>query len=149
MSAVPAQASGGNVELDKAREVCPTLTRRQAGEGALVVDVRERDEIARVAFDLPDVVVMPMSELEHRHGGLPRDRDLIMVCAVGERSLKATYFLMYHGHSRVANMEGGIAKWVRKGFPVRGDAAAAVEATPARCCGSANPAASAGSCCGA
>jgi rhodanese-related sulfurtransferase len=139
MSAVRPQVSGDRVALDKAREVCPTSTRRQAGEGALVVDVRERDEIARVAFDLPDVVVMPMSELERRHGELPRDRDLIMVCAVGERSLKATYFLMYHGHGRVANMEGGIAKWIRKGFPFRGDAAFAREAPAAGCCGSAPP----------
>jgi len=149
MSAVPAQAPDGKVELDKAREVCPTLTRRQAGEGALVVDVRERDEIARVALDLPEVVVMPMSELERRHGELPRDRDLIMVCAVGERSLKATCFLMYHGHSRVANMEGGIAKWARKGFPVRGDASAATATPAAGCCGAANPAANSGGCCGA
>jgi len=149
MSAVPAQAPDRRVELGKAREVCPTLTRREAGEGALVVDVRERDEIARVAFDLPEVVVMPMSELERRHGELPRDRDLIMVCAVGERSLKATYFLMYHGHDRVANMEGGIAKWVRKGFPVRGDASAAVAVPAEGCCGEVKPAASNVGCCGA
>lgn len=146
MSAVAQESAGGRVELETAREVCPTLTRRQAGEGALVVDVRERDEIARVAFDLPEVVVMPMSELESRHGELPRDRDLIMVCAVGERSLKATYFLMYHGYTRVANMEGGIAKWVRKGFPIRGNAAA-VETPAACCCSSARPAASGTGCC--
>lgn len=146
MSAVAQESAGGRVELETAREVCPTLTRRQAGEGALVVDVRERDEIARAAFDLPDVVVMPMSELESRHGELPRDRDLIMVCAVGERSLKATYFLMYHGHTRVANMEGGIAKWARKGFPIRGDAAFAQDTASAGCCGTAKPAG--GGCCG-
>jgi rhodanese-related sulfurtransferase len=114
MSAVRSQDSGDQVALDKAREVCPTSTRRQAGEGALVVDVR--------------------------------DRDLIMVCAVGERSLKATYFLMYHGHGRVANMEGGIAKWIRKGFPFRGDADFARETAPAGCCGTVKPAR--GSCCG-
>lgn len=146
MNAAVAQAAGGRVELEKAREVCPTLTLRQSGEGALVVDVRERDEIARVAFDLPEVVVMPMSELESRHGELPRDRDLIMVCAVGEKSLKATYFLMYHGHTRVANMEGGIAKWARKGFPLRGDAAFAQNTSSPVCCSTAKPAG--GGCCG-
>lgn len=73
---------------------------------------------------------------------LPRDRDLVLACAVGERSLKATYFLMYPGDTQVANMQGGIAKWARKGFPVNGGAgaAAAPAAFAGSCCGSAMPA---------
>ncbi len=143
MSAIAPDVREGPVELAEARRVCPTTTRRLAAQGALLVDVREPDEVARVAFDVPEIIVMPMSELERRHGELPRDRDLIMVCAVGERSLKATYFLMYHGHGRVANMAGGIAKWVRKGFPFRGDSAFAKPAAEAGYCGPA-----ADGCCG-
>jgi len=125
--------------LAEAREVCPTTTLRLSREGALLVDVRERDEIDRLAFDVPDVVVVPMSEFEQRCGELPRDRDLVMVCQVGERSLKATYYLMYRGHTRVANMEGGIAKWARKGFPVKGDVSAAMASRETGCCGGAAP----------
>jgi rhodanese-related sulfurtransferase len=121
------------VELPQAREVCPTTTRRLIAEGALLVDVRELNEVAQVAFDVPSVVLMPLSELEQRFAELPRDRDLVLVCEVGERSLKATYFLMYQGYERVANMEGGLSKWARKGFPIKG-------AHPA-------PAATAGGCC--
>lgn len=123
------------VDVPQAREVCPTTTRRLIGEGALLVDVREFAEVAQVAFDVPGVLLMPMSELEQRFAELPRNRDLVLVCQVGQRSLKATYFLMYHGYTRVANMEGGIAKWARKGFPIKG-------AQPA-------PAPQAGGCCGA
>jgi rhodanese-related sulfurtransferase len=108
------------VELPPAREVCPTTTRRLIGEGALLVDVRELGEVAALAFDMPGVLLMPMSELEQRFAELPRDRQLVIVCAVGERSLKATYFLMYQGYTQVANMEGGIMKWARKGFPIKG-----------------------------
>ena len=60
---------------------------------------------------------------------MPRDRDVILACAVGVRSLKATYFLMYQGYDRVMNMNPGIARWVAKGFPVTGSA----EAAAARC----------------
>lgn len=130
--------------LNEAKEVCPTTTLRMLREGALLVDVRERDEIDSLAFDVPDLVVIPMSEFEHRCAELPRDRDLVMVCRVGERSLKATYYLMYRGYTRVANMEGGIAKWARKGFPVRGNASAAIESAATGCCGGAAPATSAG-----
>ena len=68
----------------------------------------------------PGVLLMPMSELEQRFAELPRDRDLVLVCQVDERSLKATYFLTYHGYTRVANMEGGVFKWAVKGFPIKG-----------------------------
>ena len=122
------------VDLPQAREICPTTTRRLIAEGALLVDVRERSEVAQVAFDLPDIVVMPLSELEQRFAELPRDRELVMVCQSGPRSLKATYFLMYQGYPHVANMEGGIFKWANKGFPIKG-ARAATPAAVGGCCG--------------
>jgi rhodanese-related sulfurtransferase len=131
------------VELPPAREVCPTTTRRLLGEGALLVDVRELDEVAALAFDVPGVLLMPMSELEQRFAELPRDRQLVLVCAVGERSLKATYFLMVQGYNQVANMEGGVMKWARKGFPTQGRVPTGEAA--GGCCCSGAPAE--GSCC--
>ena len=131
------------IDLPQAREVCPTTTRRLIGEGALLVDVRERNEVAQLAFDVPDLVVMPLSEFERRCGELPRDRELVLVCESGPRSLKATYFLMYRGYTRVVNMEGGIVKWAAKGLPVKG-ARAAVPGAAGGCCGDG---AAASSCC--
>jgi rhodanese-related sulfurtransferase len=121
------------IELPQAREVCPTTTRRLIGEGALLVDVRERNEVAQLGFDVPELVVMPLSEFEQRFAELPHDRELVMVCQSGPRSLKATYFLMYQGYTRVANMDGGILKWASKGFPIVGARAATPAA--ASCCG--------------
>ena len=65
---------------------------------------------------------------------LPKDRELILACAVGQRSLKATYFLMYHGYDKVANMQDGLAKWARRGFPMRGDTAAVASGGGGGCC---------------
>jgi len=144
------------IELPQAREVCPTTTRRLIAEGALLVDVRERAEVESLAFDVPAIVGIPMSEFERRFAELPRDRELVLVCRVGERSLKATYFLMYQGYTRVANMKGGIAKWARKGFPVKGgpDMATApaggccgTDAAASACCDGGGVSAPAGSCC--
>lgn len=134
------------VELPAAREVCPTTTRRLLAEGALLVDVRERNETASLAFDVPDLVLMPLSEFERRHAELPRDRELVIACQSGPRSLKATYFLMYHGYTQVANLDGGILKWASKGFPVTGArASATAAAVPAGgCCA---PAGAASTCC--
>jgi rhodanese-related sulfurtransferase len=140
------------VELPAAREVCPTTTRRLLAEGALLVDVREIGEVAQLAFDVPGVLLMPLSELEQRFFELPRDRDLVLVCQVGQRSLKATYFLMYQGFTRVVNMQGGLTKWARKGFPIKGAQSAVPAATTASadsCCGGpAEPVAATSCCCG-
>ena len=147
--------------LPDARQYCPTQTRRKlAEENALLVDVREAEEVAKLAFDVPHIVHIPLSEFEQRFTELPKDRELILACAVGQRSLRATYFLMHHGYDKVANMQDGLAKWVRRGFPVRGDAAAVATSagtcccTPSAgdsggggCCTPSAPAKASGSCC--
>ena len=122
-------------DLAEAREVCPTTTRRLLAEGALLVDVREPAEVAQAGFGDCEVITIPMSQFESRWSEVPRDRDVILACAGGTRSLKATYFLMYQGYDRVTNMQYGMARWAARGFPVTGDAAAAVGAAPVSACG--------------
>jgi rhodanese-related sulfurtransferase len=151
--------------LQVAKEVCPTTTRRLIGEGALLVDVREMREVQALAFDVPDIVCIPLSELETRWSEIPKDREVVMVCQGGARSLKATYYLQYHGYIQVSNMAGGMDKWARKGFPVKGqipssgacgcapgccDTSAPSSASDAGgCCGSSAAESAATSCCGA
>lgn len=137
-------------DLAEAREVCPTTSQRLLKEGALLVDVREPAEVAQVGFGGCDVVNIPLSEFEARWQELPRDRDVILACAVGERSLKATYFLMYQGYDRVVNMRPGIGRWVERGFPITGSAenVAASEAASFCCGGTSEAVPASASCCG-
>ncbi|MDZ7801193.1 MAG: rhodanese-like domain-containing protein [Trueperaceae bacterium] len=121
--------------LPEASQIGPTTAlRRIRDEGALLVDVREHAEVDRLAFDVPGAVTVPMSEFERRYAELPRDRELVLACAVGQRSLKATYYLMFQGYGRVANLSGGMAEWSRNGFPAIGEAGAAVAAEAGGCC---------------
>ena len=137
-------------DLTEAREVCPTTSQRLLREGALLVDVREPDEVAQVGFAGCEVVNIPLSQFEDRWAEVPRDRDVILACAVGMRSLRATYFLMYHGYDRVMNMNPGIARWVARGFPITGSAegVAASEAASGCCGGTSDPSPQAADCCG-
>lgn len=122
--------------LEEAKQVCPTTTRRLVSEGALLVDVRERAEVARIAFDVPAIVNIPLFELEQRWRELPKDRELVLVCESGDRSLKATYYLQFQDYTHVSNMEGGLLKWMRKGFPVIGQRYEVPSAAAASsCCG--------------
>lgn len=89
--------------------------------GGLMVDVRRTNEVADVTFDVPNYVNIPLDELEDRYKEIPTDRDVVLVCRSGERSLKAIYYLMNQGYRRISNMKGGILSWASKGFPTSGN----------------------------
>jgi rhodanese-related sulfurtransferase len=134
------------METKTANEICPTTTQGRVKAGALLVDVRERDEVAQLAFDVPNFVNIPLSEFEERYQKLPKDKELVMVCRGGGRSLKATYYLMNMGYENVANMQHGIVRWVQRGFPTKGDTLSVlVKDENAGCCGTPAPAAKSGS----
>ena len=101
-------------------DMCTTNVRQHAQAGALLVDVRERRDAQALAFDVPEVVHIPFSELEQRWHELPQDRELVIVCQNGEKSLLASQFLHQKGFIHVSPMRGGILLWMQKGYPVIG-----------------------------
>lgn len=103
------------------KEICPTTTQEWVKNGALLVDVREKDEVAALAYDVPNIINIPLSEFEERFNEIPKDKDVVMVCKGGGRSLRAAGFLVNHGYDKVVNMQHGIARWVQKGFPTKGN----------------------------
>jgi len=107
--------------LKQAKEICPTTTMGKVKEGALMVDVRRKNEVEEVTFDVPNYINIPLNELENRIDEIPKDKEIVMVCRSGSRSLKTTYFLMNAGYEKVYNMAGGIVKWATKGFPTKGN----------------------------
>ena len=90
---------------------------RDEGTKPLLVDVREVDEFQDARVD--GAALMPMSSFGLRHGELPKDRPLLVMCAGGTRSAAATAFLLRSGWTDVANVTGGITAWQRAGLPVR------------------------------
>lgn len=103
------------------KEICPTTTQEWVKNGALLVDVREKDEVNELAYDVPNIINIPLSEFEERFNEIPKDKDVVMVCKGGGRSLRAAGFLVNHGYDKVVNMQHGIARWVQKGFPTKGN----------------------------
>ena len=104
-------------------EVCPTKTQAWIKKGALLVDVRERNEVEQLHFEAPELINIPLSEFEVRYNELPYDRDIVLVCQNGSRSLRAAGYLIYHGYDplKVVNMKHGMIRWVQRGFPTNGD----------------------------
>ncbi len=103
------------------REICPTITQGWVKNGALLVDVREKAEVDQLAYNVPNILHIPLSEFENRYTEIPKNKALVMVCKSGGRSLRAAGFLVNHGYINVVNMQHGIIRWVQKGFPTIGD----------------------------
>ena len=111
--------------LQQARAEIDELTSAEARELAdsaeppVFLDVRNRDEWEE-GF-IPGAVWIPRGNLESRVEGLlpDRDREIVVYCASGTRSVFATKTLHELGYSRVTNMSGGFVDWKRNGFAVQ------------------------------
>ena len=78
--------------------------------GARVLDVRTAGETSTGI--LPEALLIPLDELEARHGELPRDgQPLLIYCAMGMRSASACEFLSSEGFANLHNLGGGIGAW--------------------------------------
>ncbi|PJJ74451.1 rhodanese-related sulfurtransferase [Thermoflavifilum aggregans] len=119
------------------KEICPTTALEWVKNGVLLVDVREKDEVAQLAYDVPNIINIPLSEFEERYTEVPKDKKVVMVCKGGGRSLRAAGFLINHGYDpeKVVNMKLGMDGWVEKGFPTKGDISS-YRTQSTGCCGS-------------
>jgi rhodanese-related sulfurtransferase len=59
-------------------------------------------------------VSIPQADLATRLSELPKDRDLLLVCAGGARSLRAAQFLRAVGYERVTSLDGGTNAWLER-----------------------------------
>ena len=83
-----------------------------------VVDVRFDGEFAESR--IPGASHVPLPEIPSRTVELPRDRDLLVVCGGGARSLEACRILRAAGLTRVRWLRGGLASYpgaLEKGTP--------------------------------
>ena len=99
------------------KEISTRIAWKTISKGALFVDVREEDELKQISYDVPNIVNIPLSQFSSRFEELPKDKEIIMVCRGGRRSLIATDFLLSHGFKSVVNMKGGIIQWEADGLP--------------------------------
>jgi adenylyltransferase/sulfurtransferase len=90
--------------------------RLASGRPVALVDVRELAEWNVVR--LPGARLAPLSELDAHLASLPRDRDLVLYCKAGVRSVTAGRRLQAAGFTRVWHLAGGLARWVAElGLP--------------------------------
>ena len=96
----------------------PTQAAELLAGGALLIDVRESHEW--VAGHAPVAVHILVDGVGDGMAGLPRDRQIIVICRSGRRSTAVTDQLTRSGFDAV-NLDGGAVAWVDAGLPFEMD----------------------------
>jgi rhodanese-related sulfurtransferase len=101
------------------KNISPSETIEKLNEGAILVDVRELNEINEVAYNVDNQIVIPLSEFKDRFNELQQNADLILACRSGGRSMQAAMFLADNGYTKLSNLEGGILRWGSERKPIK------------------------------
>ncbi len=101
------------------REVDAREAARLREEGAVLIDVREQDEVDQGI--IPGAVHIPRGFLEMRIEETVRNREapIVVYCAGGVRSIFGAEALGQLGYRDVASMAGGFSSWKAAGQPWR------------------------------
>jgi rhodanese-related sulfurtransferase len=82
-----------------------------------ILDVRTPQE--RGQGFIPGSVPIPIDMVGMRLNEVPKNRPVVVYCAVGSRSRIVAQALSDRGYPEVYNMRDGIAGWYRNGFPIQ------------------------------
>jgi sulfur-carrier protein adenylyltransferase/sulfurtransferase len=101
------------------REVDPRQSAQLREQGAVLVDVREQDEVDQGI--IPGAIHIPRGFLEMRIEEAVRDHDtpIVVYCAGGVRSIFGAEALALLGYRDVVSMSGGFSRWKASGLPWR------------------------------
>lgn len=77
----------------------------------LLIDVREEWEHA--AYNIGGMNI-PLSELNIRKDEIPKDKDVVIYCEKGIRSIIAIQRLEQQGHTNLINLNGGVMAWKKR-----------------------------------
>jgi len=98
------------------REVSVDETKARVQDaGAVLVDVRERDEYEQGFIKGADWIPRGFLELKIEDAVPSRDQEVILYCAGGTRSALAARSVVEMGYSNVSSMTGGFRAWKNAG----------------------------------
>ncbi|AMV72986.1 rhodanese-like domain-containing protein [Desulfuromonas carbonis] len=81
-----------------------------------LLDVRTPGEYLQLR--LAGATLIPIDQFQARSREVPKDRPVLVYCAVGSRSSQVANYLASQGYPEVYNLTGGIWGWQLRGYPV-------------------------------
>ncbi len=93
----------GNIYANEAKE------KIDKNPNIVVLDVRTPEEYNRT--HIKGSYLIPLTELNFRYSELDPQKEIIVICSTGRRSIEASRFLIQREFVKVYNVIGGIALW--------------------------------------
>ncbi len=81
-----------------------------------ILDVRTPEEYRQTR--MKNSILIPDYDLEKRIHEVPKNRPILVICAVGARSKQASDLLVGKGYKEVYHLNNGLVGWYRAGFPL-------------------------------
>ena len=109
--------------LEQQRSLFKTVTPDEAKsliesrQDLLLVDVRGQDELYEGYIE--GSMLMPLWNIIKGTQRPPKDKPILLICAVGGRSLALGQLLSRNGWNEVYNLKGGISAWKKANQPLK------------------------------
>jgi rhodanese-related sulfurtransferase len=108
------------------RRLTPAEAHAATADGAVIVDVRSRDEQERQGALIPGAVHYPLSvvlwrldpDVDTGNPKLPLETHVILVCRQGYSSSLAAAQLREIGFRNATDVVGGVEAWLATGLPI-------------------------------
>ncbi len=101
------------------KEVTVQEAAKMLDDGALLLDVRDLEELIEISFHVKSLKHIPLIEIKSRMNEIPKEQKVILACRSGKRSREAFNILNSNGFNNVYNMIGGMNEWQKTGLPVK------------------------------
>lgn len=89
----------------------------QSSTDTLLIDVRTKMEYSLGTW--PGAINIPVDDLRERMQEIPKDKKIIVSCAVGLRGYLAYRILTQNGYTHVRNLSGGYKTWYAATAPLK------------------------------
>ena len=109
--------------LEQQQSLFKTVTPREAKnliesrKDMLLIDVRGQDELSEGYIE--GSTLMPLWAIIKGTQRPPQDKPILLVCAVGGRSLALGQLMSKNGWNEVYNLKGGISAWKEAELPLK------------------------------
>ncbi|HBV96824.1 MAG: pyridine nucleotide-disulfide oxidoreductase [Peptococcaceae bacterium BICA1-7] len=106
-----------NIARNKIEGLAPSITAAEmkakldGGEDFVIVDVRTPQQFAPKHIEDDRVMQVTLGDIRERLDDIPRNKEIVLLCAMGVRSYEALRILHGAGFKELKYMEGGLQAW--------------------------------------
>jgi len=110
-------AHAANIMRNKTAGMARTISARELkekmdrGDDMVILDVRTEQQFQMRRLKDDRVKLVVLGDLRERIDDIPRDKEIIIICALGTRSYEAQRTLEGAGFKDVKFLEGGLQAW--------------------------------------